>query len=396
MEIEAKAPGKVLWLGGYSVLERPNIGYVTTIDAYVHARVKLLEDSEKVHIHVPGFGISEQGSIDTLMGRFAIDKPKVLNLLITAAEVVHSYLISKGIKPSGLEIETDNDRAMAYGFAGEGRNRTLSKSGMGSSAAVTVALTAAVLKSYGLDLMENDALHKLSQLSHSLATGKVGSGFDIAAATYGSIVYTRYSPSILSGFPSDFTPEDVAGIVKKSWDYKIGKAALPSFFGTSMANFVNEAAITTSMVGIVNEFKKRDPEKYAELIAEMNKTAEAAVKSLSRIKSESDNEIESFIENFERNRLATKRLGELSGAGIEDDEATKLIEESRNNGALIAKLPGAGGKDSIVAISSNNGDAERLRKFWAGRENLEPLGISMQNNGVIISKKDRKNTSKSA
>ena len=48
-----------------------------------------------------------------------------------------------------------------------------------------------------------------------------------------------------------------------------------------------------------------------------------------------------------------------------------------------------------LAISANGSDLERLRKFWGGKENLELLDISMQNNGVIISKKDLKDTSKS-
>ena len=59
--VDAKAPGKVLWLGGYSVLEKPNIGYVTAIDAHVHANVNLLEGSNKVHIKAPDLGIDVSG-----------------------------------------------------------------------------------------------------------------------------------------------------------------------------------------------------------------------------------------------------------------------------------------------------------------------------------------------
>ena len=397
MEVEAKAPGKVLWFGGYSVLEQPNIGYVTTIDAYVHANVKLSEGGEEVRITAPDFNLERLGTIDYRTGRLRMERIKELNLLMTTVEVANAYAISKGIKLVGMELKTKNDAAFAYRVEDGDKNRKVSKSGMGSSSAVTVALTAALLESYGLNSMEDDAVHKLSQLSHSLATGKVGSGFDIAAATYGSIAYTRYSPSILSSFPRDFTAEDVAAIVKKNWDYRIDKLSLPSFFRTTMANFVNEAAITTSMVGIVNEFKKMSPEKYAELVAEMNASAEKAMEQLSKIKGEEDsNAISAFVESFEKNRVATKRLGELSGADIESAEATRLIEESRRNGALVAKLPGAGGKDSIVAISVNDSDAQRLRKFWAGRKELDLIEVSMQNGGVILSKDMQKRTQKNA
>jgi phosphomevalonate kinase len=394
--VEAKAPGKVLWLGGYSVLERPNIGYVTAIDAYVHANVNLLEGSNEVHIKAPDFNLEVKGTFDPKTGKISIERTKELNLLITTAEISLSYVISKGFRPNGISIETRNDKAFAYRISGNGSNKKVSKSGMGSSSAVTVALAAAILESYGLDIKGNDALHKISQLSHSVATGKVGSGFDIAAATYGSILYSRYSPSIITEFPQNFAIEDVSSIIDKKWDYTIKSVNLPDIFKTSMANFVNEAAITTSLVGVVNEFKKKNPQIYKDIITEVNDSAEKAVAALSKIRSEDNtNEMEEFVDNFERSRLATRKLGELSGADIEPEDATKLIEGSKKEGALVAKLPGAGGKDSIVAISKGGDDAERLKRFWSSNDRLELLNVSMQNNGVILSKNEQKHTSKS-
>lgn len=394
--VEAKAPGKVLWLGGYSVLERPNIGYVTAIDAYVHANVNLLEGSNEVHINAPDFNLEMAGTLDPKTGKINIERTKELNLLITTAEISLSYVISRGFRPNGISIETRNDKAFAYRISSNGSNKKVSKSGMGSSSAVTVALVAAILKSYGLDTNENDALHKIAQLSHNVATGKIGSGFDIAAATYGSILYSRYSPAMIAGFPQNFTIDDVASIVDKKWDYKIKGVNFPGIFRASMANFINEAAITTSLVGVVNEFKKRNPHEYESIITEINDSAEKAVVALSKIKNENGtHDIEEFIDNFERSRLATRKLGELSGAEIEPADTTKLIEESKKEGALVARLPGAGGKDSVVAISKGDDEAERLRRFWSSKNDLELLGISMQNNGVTLSKKDQKHTSKS-
>ncbi len=390
---EAKAPGKILWLGGYSVLERPNIGYVTAIDAYVHTNVNLLEGSSKVHIKVPDFNLEINGTLDAKTGKIKIERIKELNLLITTAEVSLSYVISKGIKPSGISIETRNDKAFGYGISGNGSNKKVSKSGMGSSSAVTVALVAAILGSYGLDTKENEALHKIAQLSYSVATGKIGSGFDIAAATYGSILYSRYSPSIITGFPQNFTIDDVTSMVDKKWDYTIKSVSFPDIFRVSMANFVNEATITTSLVSVVNEFKKRNPQKYKDIITEINDSTEKATIALSKIKDEnSTHNIAEFIDNFERGRLATKKLGELSGVDIEPADTTRLIEDSKNEGALVAKLPGAGGKDSIGAISADDNEAQRLRRFWSSKSNLELLNISMQNDGVILLKKEHERT----
>ena len=385
--VEAKAPGKVLWLGGYSVLEKPNIGYVTAIDAYVHANVNLLEGSNKVHIKAPDLDINVDGALNPETGKISIVRTKELNLLVTALEISLSYVISKGIKLDGISIETKNDAAFGYQIKSNSVIKGVSKSGMGSSSAVTVATIAAVLKSYGLDINENDALHKLAQVSHSVATGKVGSGFDIAAATYGSILYSRHSPFILSEFPQNFTASDISDIVHKRWDYVVKNFSLPPIFRSCMANFVGEATITTSLVGIVNEFKKRDLQAYKNIIAEINESAEKAVIALSRIKDEnSTSSIEEFVDNFEKSRLATKKLGRLSGADIEPDDITELIEESKRNGALVARLPGAGGKDSIVAISLGEDKANNLRGFWSKKSNLEVLDVFMQNNGVATPK----------
>jgi len=42
-------------------------------------------------------------------------------------------------------------------------------------------------------------LHNLAQYVHSLAQGKVGSGFDVSAALWGSQVYRRFAVECLAG-----------------------------------------------------------------------------------------------------------------------------------------------------------------------------------------------------
>ena len=39
--------------------------------------------------------------------------------------------------------------------------------------------------------------HNLAQFVHCLAQGKVGSGFDVSAAAFGSQVYTRFDPKVI-------------------------------------------------------------------------------------------------------------------------------------------------------------------------------------------------------
>ena len=82
------------------------------------------------------------------------------------------------------------------------------KTGMGSSAALTTSLVGGLLgwfKVIQLDATSDNVrfaedrriLHNLAQLAHAVAQGKIGSGFDVAAAVYGSQTYKRFSPEVI-------------------------------------------------------------------------------------------------------------------------------------------------------------------------------------------------------
>ncbi len=79
------------------------------------------------------------------------------------------------------------------------------KTGLGSSAALITSLVSALLVHFSVipsaDLSEDSEgrhlAHNLAQYVHCLAQGKVGSGFDVAAAVFGSHLYTRFDPSVL-------------------------------------------------------------------------------------------------------------------------------------------------------------------------------------------------------
>lgn len=89
-------------------------------------------------------------------------------------------------------------------------NITLSdvqKTGMGSSAALITSIVSALLLKFGLvskegfaklDSRDRVLAHNTAQLVHCLAQGKVGSGFDVSAAVFGSHVYTRFDPNVLT------------------------------------------------------------------------------------------------------------------------------------------------------------------------------------------------------
>ena len=95
---------------------------------------------------------------------------------------------------------------------GEKCKPEVAKTGLGSSAAMTTSVVAAVLHYLGAVNLscsgqssgDNatgqglDLVHAIAQSAHCIAQGKIGSGFDVSAAVYGSQRYVRFSPEILS------------------------------------------------------------------------------------------------------------------------------------------------------------------------------------------------------
>ncbi len=377
--VQAKAPGKILWLGGYSILERPNVGFVTTVDAYAHASIQA-EANDTIKINVPQFSKSVIGKLETKTGAIRISVPEELKVVKTALEVSLKYASALGCETHGLSLTTTTDGAMTYKIGEDGR---ISKSGLGTSAAVTVATVGAALKELGLNPKENEALHKLSQLSHSIATDKIGSGFDIAAATYGSVVYSRYSPEMVTSLPRSCSGDDLVKSVKSRWDYRMAPLRLPSFFKLLAASIVGGSAITTSFVKKVNDFKVRDPNKYSEVMKRLNTENVIAINALKRVNKGNDVEgnTQKFRSAFETGWAITKLLGYLSGAEIVDADVENLIEESKINGAYVAKTPGAGGRDAIVALAKGQMSYDALKLSWSRKKELNVLDVRTSNTG---------------
>ncbi|GMI41222.1 hypothetical protein TeGR_g6693, partial [Tetraparma gracilis] len=78
-----------------------------------------------------------------------------------------------------------------------GKRVQVNKTGMGSSACLTTSLVGALLSFLATPLPPGVLLN-LSQLAHCASQGKVGSGFDVAAAVSGGQLYTRFPREVLT------------------------------------------------------------------------------------------------------------------------------------------------------------------------------------------------------
>lgn len=71
------------------------------------------------------------------------------------------------------------------------------KTGLGSSAAFISSYVAAVFSFNGITDIK--LIYRASQFIHSLVQGKVGSGFDVACALFGSCIYKRFDENLIGG-----------------------------------------------------------------------------------------------------------------------------------------------------------------------------------------------------
>ncbi|KAI4370777.1 hypothetical protein MLD38_019087 [Melastoma candidum] len=320
---------------------------------------------------------------------------------------------------------------------GEKGKPEVAKTGLGSSAAMTTAVVAGLLHYLGVvDLsftsqkitrestvsIDLDIVHIIAQSAHCIAQGKVGSGFDVSAAVYGSQRYVRFSPEVLSSaqVAANALPltEVIPDIFNGNWDHEITKFSLPPLMSLLLGEPGTGGSSTVSMVGAVKKWQKSDPQKAMETwnkLSEANKTLELRLNDLSAIAKENWDLYKHVIQQCSHHkaskwtelakepgeetlvrtllkardsmlevRFHLRAMGVAAGIPIEPEAQTELLDATMDiEGVLLAGVPGAGGFDAVFAVTL--GDAtSNLTKAWSSHRVLamlvreDPRGISLE------------------
>ncbi len=233
------------------------------------------------------------------------------------------------------------------------------KTGLGSSAALVTSLTAALLTHYLpkalFDISSSQGkrtLHNLAQAAHCAAQGKVGSGFDVAAAVYGSCTYRRFSPDVLSSIPEAGTPGFadtlVAVVDREPWDVEVAGGeddlGMPSGVALRMCD-VDCGSQTVGMVKKVLAWRSQDADKSKQLWDDLQQRNEALASTL---KEGSTAEI---AEKLSSVRELVREMGRLSDVPIEPEAQTELLDAvSELDGVYGGVVPGAGGYDALALL----------------------------------------------
>ncbi len=193
-------------------------------------------------------------------------------------------------------------------------------SGLGASAASSVAIARAMAQELGMQISDE----KINQIAYEAEKAYAGnpSGIDNTAATYGGLMWFKKE---MAGGPDKIEKLHM----RRPVEIVIGSSG--------------KVANTKAMVEGVSDRKKKNPEKYNSFFKQAESVAIAGRKAL---------------ENYD-----LKKIGDLMNEnhrllqeiGVSNKELDFLVDLARKQGAFGAKLTGGGGGGCIIALTPGKG-----------------------------------------
>jgi len=358
LSIKIKVPGKLILLGEYAVLEGAN-ALVSAVDRHVMAEISasknefcllsgnLTSDTIRFLIGSDGDIIPDQGQSNQSLS--------TMNFAMTIISQIHKKIIGSGfsIQPYDLRIDTSQ-------FYMETNKM---KIGLGSSAALTVALITSILKI--LRIEKDISPSKYDQFvfackTHFLAQGNRGSGIDIAASLYGGInIYNMHSIDYKEGSrrisPVSFM-DDVY--------------LLPVWTGVS--------ASTRELLLQVEKFRSKFETEYKETISRLSTLSNAGCIAYD-VKKRTD-----FIDIVHDYYQVLKKISDKSKIPIISDIHERIAGIVYSSGGVY-KPSGAGGGDIGIAFCESEKTLNKVQKEL-NQNKIETLSIGISEQGVIVEK----------
>jgi phosphomevalonate kinase len=325
-----KAPGKLILIGEYAVLEGAP-ALVMAVNRYARVTFTAQQDNFFI-LHSPTLNIFNiKFDIDSV-GKIKFKEkmtPAIRNQLLFFIETLQYFFQKEPdlsiLSPQKMILDTTD-------FFLKGGSEKL---GLGSSAALTVALLA------GLSARSNQSaisgnrkkIFQWAQEIHLLVQGKIGSGIDIAASVYGRILSFQ----------------------REQESYKINSLSLPPDL-IILPVWSGKSASTTELVTRVNQLKLHNPEKYWRIFQQLRRISQEAIISLQEKNSPA------FLDAVQQYFEVLKNLDRTSGAGIISKTHEDLAKIAYRCGAVY-KTSGAGGGDIGLVLTNSRVIAQKVSDY---------------------------------
>lgn len=331
--ITKHVPGKLFLAGEYAVTFTNQPAIITSVPAYLTVTVS---DSVLPTIY------STQTDIEMTWTRHCqaivpLEENHYPHVIKTI-EVVEQYVIEHHIALKSYDITIDSQLDDI---------QSGKKFGFGSSGALCVALTRALLHYYGLE-DTNILVFKLATIAQ-IALQSNGSFGDIAACTYDTLIaYSRVDREWLT---QQLAQHPLKIVVHSEWkDLIIKPINWPSNL-VFCFGWTNSPASSQQLVDSVT--KRYETETFQQFLA----TSKACVTTL--IEAFETNNTDDIVEQLTINRSLLQNLSPY----IETDALKRLILIAEQFGE-IGKSSGAGGGDCGFAVVKNYDNIAKIHASW--------------------------------
>jgi phosphomevalonate kinase len=452
MLLSASAPGKVLICGGYLVVEAPNVGLSIGVTARFRTTLNSFEPTEgsdvAVRVRSPQFKAvfefvalvnAERVELKQTSGR---ESPFLFYGVLTSLAFIRSF----GEIPAArleLTLEADNDFYSQRNYLeSKGEKVTaaslrtvpafnelvgeVSKTGLGSSAALTSSFVACLchgvvanvpaLQERKESIVDVEAIHRIAQAAHSVAQGKIGSGFDVHTAVYGTNVYVRFPPTrvdvlMAANQPTSFTIEQVRSCVDLSTEWVPARRTtahgLPRGINLMLADIHQGGSATPGMVAKIMSWRKSvkdQPGNLWDTLARANEAYLATIAELHSIATEASSDYDAtigvlrglnaadwgkaegvnttvlqalikFRDGAAQTRALLRCVGEAAEVEVEPKVLSPLLDATGAlPGVVAAGCPGAGGYDAVFAlVVGGETEMAAVEGFWES----SPAGLEV-------------------
>lgn len=422
------APGKALLAGGYLVLDPKYKAYVVALSSRMHAVVEHAPSNES-RVTV------ESSQFNNDRWSYKIEKNGAGNFIPVEANNLQNPFIEKTIlnvfnysqPENGIDIKISIYSDAGYHSQANSvvkKNQynsfnfykdtvaNVPKTGLGSSAGLVTVVTSALLSCFlqNFDLKSTETqtcIHNLAQVSHCQAQGKVGSGFDVAAATFGSILYQRFDPALINDLPdvssSAEYKETLNKLVSKtSWKFSAEKINLPKGLKVVIGD-VNNGSETTKLVAEVKEWRAHNGSRAKDVYNCIDEGNMRFIQGLEQLNELAEKDPESYtnvIKSIDTKRTVNPALLNIitgvfqargnfriitqeSGAQVEPMAQKTLLDSATElPGVLTGMIPGAGGYDAIALITTADCPIHELAKENDFLANVTFLDLKQESAGL--------------
>lgn len=352
MKVFADAPGKLVLIGEYAVLENS-----PAIVAAVNRRATIT--IEKTGEDLSLLNLPHLKDSVPLYADGAMIKPLVTPKSQLTTEVVNrvvsmlNRIIEKEITVKtafhGVKLTIDSSD-----FFSTENNIKL---GLGSSAAVTVGLLAAVRKHINPAWVNKNALMHVGYRQHNESQHQAGSGIDIAASVFGGVL--RYKAKANA---AGFSP-----VIKK--------VSVPEDLQMGFV-WTGRPASTGSFLERLKDFKINNTIDYNRSMRWLIRQAQAGCQAFEQ------KDTKKFLQTVERFHHSLEDLGHASRIPIISNKHRRIARIVYENGGYY-KPSGAGGGDFGIIFSNQKSRIDRITNL-VETEGFSFPKLSLSADGVCV------------